>query len=107
MSHILAPCLLVCLQATIRLHYFPKSWHTWTTIVLRKPGHLDYTLPKAYHPIALYNTMGKVISGVITDIAIYLTVWHGLLPPWHFGGLPGKTTLDSLLYLTHHIKNAW
>src|SRR6266481_7507477 len=31
--HILTPCLLVCLQATIRLHYFPKSWRTWTTIV--------------------------------------------------------------------------
>jgi len=54
-------------------------------------------IPEAYWPIALYNTMGKVISGVITDITIYLTVRHELLPSWHFGGLLGEITTDSLL----------
>ncbi|KIJ33339.1 hypothetical protein M422DRAFT_115232, partial [Sphaerobolus stellatus SS14] len=56
----------------------------------------DYSIPKAYRPIALYNTMGKIISGVMTDITMYLTI-----------GLPGRTTTSSLLYLTHKIKDSW
>ena len=51
--------------------------------------------------------MGKVISGVMTDITVFLTICHNLLPSWHFSGLPGRTTSDSLLYLMHHVKNAW
>ena len=51
--------------------------------------------------------MGKVVSGVVTDITVYLTLHHCLLPLWHFGRLPGNTTADYLLYLTHCIKAAW
>ncbi|KIJ47912.1 hypothetical protein M422DRAFT_163558, partial [Sphaerobolus stellatus SS14] len=58
----ISPRLHTCLLATIHLHYFPKAWRTWTTIVLRKPNRPDYSIPKAYRPIALYNTMGKMIS---------------------------------------------
>jgi hypothetical protein len=104
---ILTPLLHTCLLAILKLKYFPKTWRTWKTIVLRKPGRPDYTIAKAYRPIALYNTMGKIISGVMTDITVYLTIRHNLLPPRHFGGLPGKTTTDSLLHLTHRIKTAW
>jgi len=106
-SGVLAPCLHTCLQAVLQLSYFPRAWREWTTVVLRKPGKPDYTIPKAYRPIALYNTMGKIVSGVITDVTMYLTVRHSLLPARHFGGLPGCTTLDSLLFLTHKIKDAW
>ena len=62
---------------------------------------------KAYHPITQYNTMGKVVSSVITDKLVYLTVQHSLLPSKCFGGLPGCTTTDLLLYLVHNIKNTW
>ncbi|KAF8574079.1 hypothetical protein K439DRAFT_1283121, partial [Ramaria rubella] len=55
-----------------------------TTIILRKPGRSDYTIAKSYRPITLYKTMSKIISGVITDITIFLTVKHALLPPRHF-----------------------
>lgn len=55
----------------------------------------------------LYNTTGKIISGVMTDVTVYLTVCHSLLPPCHFSGLPGRTTVESLLHLTHCVKLAW
>ena len=57
--------------------------------------------------IALYNTMGKLVSAVMTDVLTYLTEHHHLLPNKCFGGLPGRTTMDSLLYLINNIKNAW
>ena len=104
---LIAPLLHRCLQATLSLKYFPAAWRSWSTIVLQKPGRPDYTTAKAYCPIALYNTMGKVISAAITDVLVYLTVRHSLLPSKCFGGLPGRTTTDSLLYLVHNVKNAW
>ncbi|KIJ35030.1 hypothetical protein M422DRAFT_262768 [Sphaerobolus stellatus SS14] len=51
--------------------------------------------------------MGKIVSGVMTDVAVYLTSHYLLLPAHHGSGLPGCTTTDSLLYLTHKIKDAW
>jgi len=96
-SSTLTPCLQICLQAMLQLNYFPRAWHKWITVVLRKPGKPDYTLLKAYRLIALYNTMGKMVSGVITDVAMYLTVQHSLLLACHFGGLPAAPpqTLSS------------
>ncbi|KIJ35039.1 hypothetical protein M422DRAFT_262780 [Sphaerobolus stellatus SS14] len=75
------------------------------------PGGLGPTpiLPKAlaYRPIALYNTIGKIVSGIVIDVTAYLPSHHSLLPTRHFSSLPGHTTTDSLLYLTHKIKDAW
>ncbi|KIJ22827.1 hypothetical protein M422DRAFT_276688 [Sphaerobolus stellatus SS14] len=106
-SSTIAPLLHTCLVASVKIRYFPKAWRQWDTIVLRKPGRPDYSISKAYRPIALYNTMGKIISGVMTDIVTYITSRHALLPSRHFGGLPGRTTTDSLLFLTHKIKDSW
>ena len=61
---------------------------------------------KAYHPVALYNTTGKVVLAVMTNVLVYLTVQHNLLPAKCFRGLPGQTTSDSLLYLIYNVKNA-
>ena len=43
----------------------------------------------------------------MTDITVYLTIRHNLLSPHHFGGLPNRTTVDLLLYLTHQVKEVW
>ena len=80
---LLMPMLHTCLLAVLTTGYFPKRWHSWKTIVLWKPGKPDYTIAKAYHPITLYDTMGKIILGVMTDITAYLTIRHNLLPPHH------------------------
>ena len=106
-SEVLAPLLHTCLRTTLFLQYYPKAWWTWTTIVLRKPGKADYTVAKAYRPVALYNTMGKMVSAVMTDVLVYLTVRHNLLLAKCFGGLPGHTMTDSLIYLVNNIKNVW
>ena len=95
------------LLAILAMKYFPAVWWSWLTIVLQKPNCPDYTVAKAYRPIMLYNMMGKVVSSVITDELVYLTMRHSLLPAKCFGGLPSRTTTDSLLYLVHNIKNAW
>jgi hypothetical protein len=38
-------------NASLDLSYCPKHFRTSTTVVLRKPGKSNYTIPKAYKPI--------------------------------------------------------
>ena len=54
-----------------------------------------------------FNTVGKTVSAVMTDVLVYLTVRHNLLQAKCFGGLLGHTMTDSLLYLINNIKNMW
>ena len=87
------------------LYYAP--WKHFTTVVLRKPGKPRYDIPKAYRPIALLNTMGKLLTAIVAEQLTYYTEKHELLPAMHFGGRPGRTTTDALHALTYRIKDAW
>ena len=103
----LTPQLLRLFQAIFLLKTYYNPWRDFTTIVLRKPGKPDYAIPKAYRPIALLNTTGKLLTAVIADQLTYLLESNNLLPPTHFGGRPGCSTTDSLHLLEATIKNAW
>lgn len=75
-------------------------------VVLCKPGKLDYSIPKAYHPIALINTMGKLLTAVVAKCLPY-TLEHYQLPNTHFGGQPRYLTTDFLHLLEETVKNIW
>src|SRR5439155_22590772 len=72
------------MQASLDLGHYPKPFKHSTTVVLRKPSKPDYTKPKAYPPIALENTLGKVLESIIADMVSYLTETHELLPAQHY-----------------------
>src|SRR5712671_2875892 len=84
-----------------------KPWKSFTMIVLRKPGKPRYDLPKAYRPIALLNTMWKVITAIVAEQLTHLAEKHNLLPANHFGGRPGRTTTDAMHLLNGTIKTSW
>ena len=88
-----------------RLYYEP--WKTFNTVVLRKPGKPSYEVPKAYRPIALINTLWKVLTAILAKQLSYFAEKHHLLPNHHFGGRPGRTTTDAMHLLTYKIKGAW
>lgn len=94
-------------SAILERGLYYAAWKHFTTVVLRKPGKPRYDVPKAYRPIALLNTMGKLLTAIIAEQLTYYTEKHGLLPPMHFGGRPGRTTTDALHALTYKIKDAW
>src|SRR5947207_4436730 len=105
------PCIEIwlqkILQASLNLGYFPKAFKETTTIVLRKPGKPDYSKTKAYRPIALENTIGKVFESVIAEAISYLTETNELLPAHHYGGRPGRSTEDAMMILSESIHKAW
>ena len=88
-----------------KLYHAP--WKNFTAIVLRKPGKANYDIPKAYRPIALINTMWKVLTAILANQLTHFAEKHRLLPDHHFGGRPGRTTTDAMHLLTYKIKGAW
>ena len=47
--------------------YYPRLGRAMTTFVLRKEGKADYSLPGSYRPIALENTLSKILERVIAN----------------------------------------
>ncbi|THC87303.1 hypothetical protein EYZ11_013252 [Aspergillus tanneri] len=92
---------------SINLGYYPKRWRSAKIVVLRKPGKPDYSIPGAYRPISLLNTLGKLLEAVMARRLSYLAEKHGLLPDTQFGGRPGRTTEQALLVLANAIDRAW
>ena len=84
-----------------------KPWKTFIMVVLRKPGKPKYNIPKAYQPIALLNTIWKVLTAVVMDQLTFAMEKHQLLPANHFGGRPRHMTTDTMHLLANTIKAAW
>jgi len=99
--------LQALMQASLNLGHFPKPFKHTTTVVLRKPNKPDYTKAKAYRPVALESTLGKVMGSVIAEIMSYLTETYELLPAHHFGGRPGRSAEDAMMILSESIYKAW
>ena len=58
-------------------------------------------------PIALMNTIGKLLSSIVAEDLTYICKRYGMLPDMHFGGRPGKNTLDAIHYLANRAKGMW
>lgn len=90
----------------MELGHHPRQWRSAKIVVLRKPGKPDYSVPSAYRPISLLNTLGKLLEAVMARRLSYLAEEHSLLPNSQFGGRPGKTTEQALLVLSSAIDQA-
>jgi hypothetical protein len=99
--------LKILAQASLNNGHFPAAFKSTTTIVLRKPGKPDYTKPNAYRPIALENTIGKVLESIIAEVLSYLIETYDLLPQQYYSGRPGRTIEDAMMLLTERIHEAW
>jgi hypothetical protein len=106
-ADLLVPYMAPIFRATFTLETYPDEWKCSSTIVLRKPGRLDYSIPKAYRPITLLDSMAKILSSCIADDLTYIAEEHNLLPPTHFGGHLGRSIVNSLHLLTKFITNSW
>jgi Endonuclease-reverse transcriptase/Reverse transcriptase (RNA-dependent DNA polymerase) len=93
--------------ASIELGYHPSLWKRARIVIIRKDGKTDYSVPEAYRPISLLNTLGKLLESVMAKRLSYYAETYGLLPNTQFGGRPGRNTEQALLVLTNAIDRAW
>jgi ribonuclease HI len=104
---ILLPSLHTLFNACLQHGYCPTHFKDTITVALRKPGKDDYTQPKAYRPIALLNTLGKVMEAIIANRLSYLADVHRLLPSRHTGGRKLTSTEHAMHLLLQRIHQAW
>jgi len=106
-AELIIPYLGHIFRAPFDLKHYPKQWKRYITVAVRKPGKTDYTIANAYRPIALLDTMAKVLSSCVKDTLEFHTDRLQILPATQFGGRAGCTTTDSLHLLNHFVKAAW
>ena len=104
---LILPKLVRLFNASWNMGYFPRHFKQSITVVLRKAGKEDDSQPKAYRPIALLNTIGKVMEAVIGNRLMWLAEKFELLPASHIGGRKMTSTEDAIHSLLAQIHKAW
>ena len=103
----LVPRLATVFNAALRLGHHPCDWKQAVTLALRKPRKENYSQLKAYRPIALLNTMGKLLEAVIARRLSHLAETHELLPRKQMGARPGRSAVTALQLLTEQVHEIW
>ena len=75
-----------------------------TTVVLRKEGKADYSLLGSYPPIALENTLSKILKRVIAEHIADTAKEHALLLQSQIGARKNRLILSALTLLASTIK---
>jgi hypothetical protein len=67
-------------RACFEVGYHPKDFRRTVAVVLRKEAKPDYSVPGSYRPIALENTLGKVVEKRVADRLSTAMEDHALFP---------------------------
>lgn len=94
-------------NACLELQHCPQHFKHSTTVVIPKPGKPSYKETKAYRPIALMNTIGKVLDSIIARRLQYYAEQYHLLPRNHTGGRKSTSSEHALHLLTEKVHKAW
>jgi len=77
---LIAPWLADIARACFIIGYYLRLRRAIITFVLYKEGKVDYLLLGSYRPIALENTLSKILERVIADCMADMAEEHALLP---------------------------
>ena len=94
-------------DSCINLGHWPNYFKILTTIVIPKPNKSLFDHPKAFCPIVLLNTLGKLIEKVVAERLQFMVACNDFIHPSQLGGLKFKFTSDTGIALTHIIRSGW
>ena len=90
-----------------RLEYFPERFKNTKTVCLRKPGKGCYNQAKAWRPIALLNTTGKLLEAITATRLSKVAEEARLLPEIQIGFRKERSTESALFLLTSQVEKVW
>jgi hypothetical protein len=99
--------VLSLFQTSLDSGSLPSQWRHAKIIPLKKPDKEDYTLAKAWRPISLLSTLGKVLEAVVAERISHAVETSRLLPTNHFGARRRRSAEQALVLLQEHIYKAW
>jgi len=77
---LIAPWLADIARVYFIIGYYPRPGRAIITFILYKEGKADYLLLGSYRPIALENTLSKILERVIADYIVDMAEEYALLP---------------------------
>ena len=93
--------ILSLANTCLSLLYWPRHFKESVSVIIPKLGKLAYDTPKAFRPIVLLNTLGKLIEKMIARQLQFDAVKYGILHPNQLGGVAQRSTEDAGVFLTH------
>jgi len=96
--------ILKLLSPLVAFGYHPHSPKTANGVVLDKPGKAAYDSPASFRIIVLLKTISKILERVMTVRLSAIARSKGLLHQNQGGSLPGLSSSDACLTLTHEVK---
>ena len=79
-------------NAYFKIRYCPHHFKKSIIVVLCKPNKDNYIKVKSYCPIALLNTLSKLLETILAKRLSYLAIKHTLLLCIHMGGQKSTST---------------
>ncbi|KAF8665061.1 hypothetical protein AX14_006643, partial [Amanita brunnescens Koide BX004] len=85
-------------------------WPTWfkqsTCVIIPKPNKPRYNIPKAFRPISLLNTIGKLLTKIIATRLQFDCLKHDILHPGQCGGVVKHATIDAGVTLASFVAES-
>jgi Endonuclease/Exonuclease/phosphatase family./Reverse transcriptase (RNA-dependent DNA polymerase). len=99
--------ILSLANSCVVLQHWPSHFKESVSVIIPKPGKPAYDTPKAFRPIVLLNTLGKLIEKMIARRLQFDAVKYGVLHSNQLGGVSQRSTEDAGLFLTHLVRSGW
>ena len=94
-------------NSCFNLGHWPNYFKYSSTIIIPKPNKTLYDQPKAFRPIFLLNTLGKLIEKVIAERLQFTVISNNFIHLSQLCGLKFKSTMDAGVALTHIVWSEW
>lgn len=85
----------------------PNTFKESITVTLRKDRRPDYSLPSSYRPIALENSLAKLIEKIVAKRIMTAAEQHRMLPWAQMAARQKRSTLSAMELLTSTVQTAW
>jgi hypothetical protein len=102
---LIAPWLADVARAYFVIGYYPRLGRAMIMYILRKEGKADYTLLGSYCPIALENTLTKILERVVVNYIADIAEEYALLLQSQMGARKNYLILSVLTLLATTVKS--
>ncbi|RXW14341.1 hypothetical protein EST38_g11516 [Candolleomyces aberdarensis] len=102
-----AGIIIALANGCIESGHWPIHFKESTSVIIPKPNKPSYSTPKAFRPIVLLNTLGKLIEKMISNKFQHDMIKYDLVDANQMGGVRQRSTKDAGLFLTHLVRARW
>ncbi|PPQ94669.1 hypothetical protein CVT25_009428 [Psilocybe cyanescens] len=99
--------LLLLANTCLWVGHWPKHFKESMSVIILKLNKPSYSAPKAFRPIVLLNTVGKLIENMLSNRIQFDSVASDIFHPNQIGGIHQRSIKDAGLILMHIVHAGW